>query len=94
MQPTDVQVVDAAVAPDKPIKPNKRLNVMIAAFLGLFAGTGLAFVLEYINKTILNTEDVEYYLGLPVLGTIPDFGIEEEEKGFMDKVKKRYFNNR
>jgi len=90
MQPTDVQVIDTAVASDKPIKPNKRLNVMIAAFLGLFAGTGLAFVLEYVNKTIINAEDVEYYLGLPVLGNIPDFDTENREKkgfGFMSKVK-------
>jgi succinoglycan biosynthesis transport protein ExoP len=79
MQPTDVQVIDAAVAPDidKPIKPKKMLNVMIAAFLGLFAGNGLAFALEYLNKTISNADDVKYYLDLPVLGSIPDFGEDD-----------------
>jgi succinoglycan biosynthesis transport protein ExoP len=76
MQPTDVQVIDTAVAPEKPIKPQKRLNVLIAAFLGLFAGTGLAFALEYFNKTINNAEDVKTYLDLPVLGSIPDFGTD------------------
>lgn len=73
MEPTDVQVIDVAIAPEKPIKPKKTLNVLIAAILGLFAGTGLAFALEYLNKTIRNAEDVRHYLDLPVLGSIPDF---------------------
>jgi succinoglycan biosynthesis transport protein ExoP len=81
MQPTDVQVIDAAIAPDidKPIKPKKKMNILIAAFLGLFAGTGLAFALEYLNRTISNVDDVKYYLDLPVLGSIPDFGSEDTQ---------------
>ena len=77
MQPTDIQIIDEAVAPDKPIKPKKTLNVLIAAFLGLFAGTGLAFMIEYLNKTIRDTEDVRLYLDLPVLGSIPKFQEEQ-----------------
>jgi len=73
MQPTDVQVIDAAIAPEKPIKPKILLNIAIAAVLGLFLGVGLAFLLEYMNKTIRTVDDVKYYLDLPVLGTIPDF---------------------
>ncbi len=73
MQPTDVQVIDRAVLPDQPIKPNKKINILMAAFLGLFAGTGLAFLLEYLFKTINNADDVDHYLDLPVLGNIPDF---------------------
>ena len=77
MQPTDIQIIDEAVAPDKPIKPKKTLNVLIAAFLGLFAGTGLAFMIEYLNKTIRDTEDVRLYLDLRVLGSIPKFQEEQ-----------------
>ena len=72
MQPTDAQVVDLAVEPERPIRPRKALNVAIAAFLGLFCGFGLVFFLEYMNKTIRNAEDVASYLDLPVLGVIPD----------------------
>ncbi|MGD9154863.1 MAG: Wzz/FepE/Etk N-terminal domain-containing protein [Bacillota bacterium] len=80
MQPRDVQVIDRAIALDKPIKPKKALNMMIAAFLGLFAGTGLALALEYINKTVNSADDVRDYLNLPILGTIPDFGGAEKTK--------------
>ena len=78
MEPTDVQIVDVAIAPERPIKPRKTLNVAIAAVLGLFVGTGLAFALEYMNRTIRTADDVEQYLGLPVLGSIPAVDSEEE----------------
>jgi succinoglycan biosynthesis transport protein ExoP len=73
MVPTDVQIVDRAVLPDKPAKPNKLLNIVVAAFLGLFAGVGLAFWLESMNASIYTADDVTNYLNLPVLGNIPDF---------------------
>lgn len=73
MIPTDVQIVDRAIMPDKPIFPNKILNILIAAIVGLFAGLFLAFLVEYLKKTIDTTDDVNNYLKLPVLGNIPDF---------------------
>ncbi|CQR70546.1 Tyrosine-protein kinase etk [Sporomusa ovata DSM 2662] len=73
MEPTDVQIIDEAIFPDEPIKPKKLLNTVIAAILGIFVGVGLAFLSEYMNKTIRTTDDVKQYLDLPVLGSIPDF---------------------
>jgi polysaccharide chain length determinant protein (PEP-CTERM system associated) len=90
MQPTDVQVIDVAIAPEKPISPKKTLNVVIAAILGLFVGTGIAFLLEYMNKTVRNAEDVQQYLDLPVLGSIPDFDSKVtigEKRGIWSKIK-------
>lgn len=73
MQPTDVQVIDVAAIPIKPISPKKTFNVIIAAALGLFIGLGLAFMSEYMNRTVKSIEDVREYLDLPVLGSIPHF---------------------
>lgn len=81
MQPTDVQVIDVAIAPEKPIRPRKALNIAIAAVLGLFVGTGWAFTLEYLNKSIRTADDVKQYLDLPVLGNIPDFDAKQEPPG-------------
>lgn len=83
MQPTDVQVIDVAIAPDKPISPKKTLNVVIAAILGLFMGLAVAFILEYMNKTVRTAEDVQRYLDLPVLGSIPDFDSKTTLEGKM-----------
>ena len=79
MQPTDVQVIDVATLPDEPIRPKKALNIVIAAVLGLLVGTGVAFIVEYMNKSIHTVEDVRQYLELPVLGSIPHFDNEYKE---------------
>ena len=78
MTPRDVQVVDDAELPIIPISPKKFLNVSIAALLGLFVGLGLAFMLEYLRRTIRTTDDVEHYLKLPVLGQIPNYNAKRQ----------------
>lgn len=83
MQPTDVQVIDVAVAPEKPVSPRKALNIVVAAVLGVFIGTGLAFLKEYMNKAVRSTDDVKHYLDLPVLGSIPDY---ERNRRLMDST--------
>lgn len=72
-----VSIVDKAVAPTNPVKPKKTLNVLIAFAVGLMASVGLAFLLEYLDNTIKSTKDVEDILGLPVLGVIPHYDIDE-----------------
>jgi len=42
------QVIDRAVPPETRIKPNRRLNVMLAGVVSLFAGISLVFFLEYL----------------------------------------------
>lgn len=88
MEPSDVQIIDVAVAAEKPIKPRKALNAIIAAILGLFTGIGAAFALEYLNKTVRTSEDVQKYLDLPVLGSIPAFDSEiHKDSSLTDKLK-------
>jgi len=53
-----------------PIKPRPLLNVAIALVVGLMAGVGLAFLLEYLDNTIKNEQDVEKLLELPILGVV------------------------
>ncbi|MCM3663658.1 Wzz/FepE/Etk N-terminal domain-containing protein [Mesobacillus subterraneus] len=53
-----------------PIKPKPLLNIAIALVVGLMAGVGLAFLLEYFDNTIKTEQDIEKLLGMPVLGVI------------------------
>lgn len=67
------QVVDKAVLPQFPVAPN-RIKLMLLAF-ALSIGIGLmaALVVELPRLTLINDErDVEYYLGAPVVGLIPE----------------------
>ena len=68
-----VSIVDSAVTPTAPVKPNKMLNILIAFVVGLMASVGLVFMLEYLDNTIKTTGDVEKLLGIPVLGIIPSY---------------------
>lgn len=54
-----------------PISPKPNLNMGIAFVLGLMTSVGIVFLLEFLNNTIRNEEDIEKILGLPVLGSIP-----------------------
>ena len=53
-----------------PVKPNPVLNIAIAVVVGLMAGIGLAFLLEYMDNTIKDEDDIERLLELPILGSI------------------------
>lgn len=72
-----VSVVDKAIAPDKPVKPKKLLNIAIAGILGLMAAVALVFLLEFLDDSIKSPEDIQKHLGLPVLGIIPSFNLKE-----------------
>lgn len=64
-----------------PINPKPVMNMAIALVVGLMAGVGLAFLLEYLDNTIKSEQDIENQLGLPVLGAITTINMDEEAKG-------------
>jgi succinoglycan biosynthesis transport protein ExoP len=53
---TTIQVSVPAITPEFPIKPKKRLNVMIAGIVGLLASIMMAFFMEYWEKNKSNLE--------------------------------------
>ena len=55
-----------------PVSPNKKMNIAIAFLLGLMVSVGLVFLLEYLDNTYKNKDQLEKELGIPVLGAIPD----------------------
>jgi len=69
----NVQIIDVAELPTEPIKPNRKLNIAIAAFIGLMVGIGLVFLIEYMDNTIKTVDDIKKYVDLPVIGTIIQF---------------------
>ena len=51
----------------------KRILMVVAAgLLGTVLGIAIAFGLEFLNNSFRTQDDVEHYLGLPVLAAIPD----------------------
>lgn len=69
---TNIRIVEEAIIPRDPVKPQKKRNILLGAILGLMLGAGLAFLTEFMDQTIRSEDDVERYLGLPVLSMIPE----------------------
>lgn len=73
MKMDNVQLIDPAKLPEAPIKPRPVLNMAIAGVLGIMVSLGIIFLIEYLDNTVKSAEDIERRIGLPVLGSIPDF---------------------
>ncbi|MDU4884828.1 YveK family protein [uncultured Clostridium sp.] len=68
----NVRVIEEVELPESPVSPNKTMNIAIAFLLGLMVSVGLVFLIEYLDNTYKNKEQLEKELDIPVLGTIPD----------------------
>ena len=72
----DIQVIDKAILPQNPIKPNKMMNMAIAAVLGAMIGLFVVFLIEYLDNKLKTPQDIEKHLGLSVLGVVPNEKLE------------------
>lgn len=68
---TNIQIVDRAVYPRVPFRPNKGMNLLLSIIFGLMGGVGLAFIVEYFDNTVKDAKDIEKTVQLPSLGMIP-----------------------
>jgi non-specific protein-tyrosine kinase len=67
----DVSVVEPAIPPTTPIRPDITLYTFLGAWIGLVFSGGIAFLVEYLDRSFDTREDVSQVLPLPTLGTIP-----------------------
>lgn len=71
-QYTPVYLADPAVPMPFPIKPRKKLNMVIGLMTGLISGVGIGLFFELRDRRFRGTEDVQRYLStLPILGVVP-----------------------
>jgi polysaccharide biosynthesis transport protein len=73
-KPNNISIVDYALAPDSPVGPNRGRTIVLAFFLSIGLGLGVALFLEYLDDTVHSTEEVERVLHLPALAVIPTVG--------------------
>lgn len=95
LQTPVARVVDAAVVPERPVKPQKIQIILIAFILGVFVATLVALVLERLDNTLKTSEDVETKLKTPLLTALPlltDAEVVRESTAriFIDNPKSLY----
>ncbi len=77
---SDVNIVDPASVPPRPVKPDRVLNLLMGMIVGLTLSLVSAFVTEHLDTSLGTIEDIESVIKLPVLGVIPHLPIKDEEK--------------
>ena len=76
---TTFRIVDPAVLPSYPVKPDRVKMILLGIFLGIASGIGTALGLEYLDPAFKDEDSIESKLKLPVLVTIPRMVIEADE---------------
>lgn len=68
----NVRVLDEAILPMYPVKPNRKVIMAAALALGLFLGVIAAFLRNaFVERSIRDPHEVEAESGLPVFSSIP-----------------------
>ena len=68
----NISIIDKASPPTKKYKPNLKINLLFGSLLGLLLGMGIAFLREFIDDTIKDSQLLEKISGLPVLSQLPE----------------------
>lgn len=72
-----IEILDIAIVATTPSGPNRTLYLVIGILLGAMIGVGLILALEFLDKNIKTGKDIENKLGLRLLGTIPEYDMNE-----------------
>ncbi|MSQ82196.1 MAG: polysaccharide biosynthesis tyrosine autokinase [Myxococcales bacterium] len=77
----NINILDLAVTPKAPVRPNVQLSLAVGFLLALVAGCAVAAGVSVLDNTIKDREDVEQILGVPFLGSVPFFEQANAEEG-------------
>src|SRR3990170_3511874 len=81
----EVTIIRPAAEPSAPVGGQALYPLLLGLLTGLFLGLVLAYVQETLDTSIGTIEEVEDYLGVPVLGVIPHIDTRE----IMDRLVER-----
>ena len=65
------RVIDKALVPQLPIKPKRKLIILVGIIVGFIFGIAFAFIREFMDDRIREEEDIHRLSSLPVMGSIP-----------------------
>ena len=96
MEVTPPKIIEEGEVPTIQTSPSTKKNVLIGALAGLVLSAGVIILLTLMDDTIKSEDDIENYLGLTTLASIPDRkdyitgkGLRNSSKTTPKKKKKR-----
>jgi polysaccharide biosynthesis transport protein len=85
-----ISLVDRAKAASSPSSPNLKMNLALALLAGLGIAAGVVFLLEKIDSSVRDPQDVATRFNLPLLGAIPELLDQEVADAVIDKKSSIY----
>ena len=79
-------VVQKGYVSNVPVNVHMIKNILIGLVLGFVLSAGVVIVMYILDDTITTADDVEKYLGLNTLASIP---LKEDDKSSASKYKKK-----
>ena len=83
------KIIDQGEVPSGPSSPSVSRNTLLGILLGIVISCGIITVITVMDDTIKTEEDIEYYLGIPTLASVPD---RKDYIGGKKKARKRKKN--
>lgn len=96
LRASNIRIMDAAVVPRRPARPNHLRDIGLGLLLGLFAGVATVLVLEYLDNTLRTPDDIARHLGIPLLGVVAEcadthpLGSEQTMAGGTSQIGEAY----
>ena len=89
LRSSNIRIVDPALIPYGPSRPNRTRNIMLSILVGLIGGIGLALLREYLDNTVKTPDDIERLARLPSLAVVPALSNSSgKRKGAFSKLLK------
>lgn len=68
---TNISILNPAVVPADPSRPQIGLNFAVSLIAGIFFGVVLALVIEFLDRRVRAIDDAVQFVGAPVIGVLP-----------------------
>ena len=88
---TNLKILELAEVPKYPKAINKRKVVLKYLFLGIALSSGILIILEFINKRLRRSGDIEQILDCEILGVLPDLKKYYSKKDVKDNMRRGIF---
>ncbi|MFL6733837.1 MAG: polysaccharide biosynthesis tyrosine autokinase [Sphingomicrobium sp.] len=92
----NISIIDRALVPGAPFKPNLPLNVLLGVIVGLMLGALTAFILEQLEEAAVLPADFQRKLGVPLLGATPKLAttgdVQEALRESKSALSESYFS--
>ena len=91
----NLRVLDRAMVPIHPIKPNKKINLMVGVTLAFIISISVAVLIQTYDTRIRTLDDVDRFVKFQILGTIPlmNLDLKKNKNNLNNDNKKLWLPN-